>query len=257
MNKDNRKPVGQLTLDDYIINEQALYENMARAFDETLQATIDWMQTDEAEEYFAKQAGRLSKFMTESGIRRRWQDIIEERAETGADITEQIYDYARQVQMDNYLEEYTPSEIKALNKLCDYNYELIVNVTEDQISGIRRMLVQDYAEGRNPRRSTLREEYEKIQLEPINHLSPEERAVMIARTESARALNTASLECYRNDGFSRVELYGSSQCDECAQYALGSDDYPDGVPIEEALEIEVPHPNCRCSWIPVGEVQQQ
>lgn len=243
--------LGQLTLDDYLVNEQLLYENMASAFDEVVSATMEWIVTPEAEEFFVSQSRRLSTFMTESGIREEWNNIIERRATRGADLTEQIYDYARRKNMEDYVQEYTPAERLAINRLCDYNYELIVNVTQDQIAGIRRCLVQDYAEGVNPRQTSLREEVSNIQLEPINGLSPEERAVMIARTESARTLNVSTLTTYQDDGVQFVELYGTGQCDECAEYTAGSAGYPNGVPIEEALDLELPHPNCRCAWIPV------
>ncbi len=254
----DKKKGEQLTLDDYIKNEKLLLDNMANAFDETLNATVEWLQTPAAEQYFKKRGQRLSQFMTESGIREEWENIIERRASRGADLTEQIYDYARSKCMEDYLREYTPTETIAMNNLCDYNYELIRNVTQDQITGIRRLLVQDYAEGRNPRRTSIRDELEQLQLEPINGLSPRERAVMIARTESARALDIAALESYKADGITHVYLFGDyygGKCEECARYGPDSTEYPVGVPVEEALEIGVPHPNCRCAWLPKTEVQ--
>lgn len=242
---------GQLTLDDYIRNEELLMENMANAFDESINATLEWLRTPQAEEYFKQRGRRLSKFMTESGIRDEWENIIERRATRGADLTEQIYDYARSRGLEDSLREYTPTETMAMNRLCDYNYELIRNVTQDQIAGIRRSLIQDYAEGRNPRRTSIKNELEQIGLEPINGMSPRARAEMIARTESARALDIATLESYKADGITMVSLYGDyngGKCEECAQYS-----HP--IPINEALEIGVPHPNCRCVWLPETEIQ--
>lgn len=239
---------GALGPDDFIRNEKVLYDNIIQAFDENVNATMEWLQTPAAAEFFIAQEGRLSTFMTESGIRDEWNNIIRRRASRGADLTTQIYDYARRVNMENYLQPYTPAETLAMNRLCDYNYELIVNVTQDQISGIRRQLVQDYAEGINPRQTSMREILEQIQLEPINGWTPEQRAVVIARTESARALDISTLETYRADGITHVSLYGSDQCDECQEYNTP-------IPIEQALEIGVVHPNCRCSWLPESEVQ--
>lgn len=239
---------GQLTLDDYLVNEKLLYDNMAAGFDEAVTATLEWLQTPAAAEYFIQQEGRLSTFFNNSGIREQWQSIIDNRASRGADITEQIYDYARRVNMEDHLVPYTSAEKIAMNKLADSNYELIRSVTSDQINGIRRQLIQDYSEGINPRQTSLKEVLEQIQLEPINGLSPEARAEMIARTESAMALNTSTLETYLADGITMVSLYGSDQCDECAEYNTP-------IPIQEALEIGVVHPNCRCSWLPESEVQ--
>lgn len=241
------KQIQMLAPTDYSINEKLLLENMLKGFEESVNATMDWLQTTEAEAHFSKKQRRLSEFMTESGIRDEWNDIAIKRATKGVAITEEIYEYARRKNMEDYLVPYTEQEKLALNKLCDYNYELIVNVTQDQIQGIRTKLIQDYAEGVNPINTNIKQVLEEIQLEPINNLSPSQRAEMIARTESARTLNTSSLETYRADGITHVSLYGSDQCDECEEYAKP-------IPIEEALEIGVVHPNCRCAWLPEVEV---
>ena len=252
--KDNRKPVGrQLTLDDFKKNEELLLDNMKSAFKEVNNATLEWLRTPQAEEYYKRRGQQLAKFMSESGIREEWDNIIHKRATRGADLTSQIYDYARKLGRQQELREYTETETIAMNKLCDYNYELIRNVTNDQVSSIRRYLIQDYAEGNNPRRTSMKAELEHLQLEPINGWTPQQRAEVIARTESARALDTATLESYRADGITMVSLYGDyndGKCDECAKYGMGSTEYPNGVPIEDALEIGVPHPNCRCVWLP-------
>ena len=52
-----------------------------------------------------------------------------------------------------------------------------------------------------------------------------------------------------------VQTYAPSrlQCDECAEYGEDSSDYPNGVPIDEALDVGVPHPNCRCTWVVVED----
>ena len=241
------KGLGQLTLDDFIDNEKVLYDNILKGFEESINTTVEWLESPAAAEYFGAQQQRLTTFFQTSGIRDRWDEIIEERAERGADLTSQIYEYARSVNMDDHLLPYTDTERRAMNRLCDNTYELIRNVTNEQINGIRRQLIQDYAEGVNPRQTSIKERLQEIQLEPINGLSPEARAEMIARTESARTLNTSTLETYQANGITMVSLYGSDQCDECAEYN-------EPIPIQEALEIGVVHPNCRCSWLPESEV---
>ena len=215
---------------------------MTDGFDELVTDTWHWLQTPEAREYFFEQRGRLSTFFYESGINERWGEIVHTRATRGVDITEQIYDYARKVNMTDNLVPYTDTERRALNRLCDYNYELIRNVTMDEVSAIRRSLIQDYAEGNNPRQSHLRE----LQLEPINGFSPEARAEMIARTESARTLNISTLETMREAGMEWVVLYGCNpDCEVCGEYM--DEDNP--VHISDALDVGVPHPNCHGTWV--------
>ena len=227
----------------YMERQHAL--NIANGFDEVVDTTWQWLQTPEAQEFFFEQRGQLNRFFRESGIHERWDEIIETRARTGADMTQQIYEYARKLNMDTDVLHYTAQERTVMNKLCDNTYELIRNVTTDQVKGIRQSLIRDYAEGNNPRQTHLRE----VQLEPINGWTPEQRAVVIARTESATALNSGMLQQYASDGIQFVTLLCNSDCDECLAYAE-ENGQEKMVPISEALDTPCIHPNCRCVWVP-------
>lgn len=220
--------------------------NIMSAFDETVNATWEWLQSDEAKKFFFQQQGRLSQFMRESGINDEWDTIIERRANKGADIATEIYEYARNMNIGEDVLRYTPQERMVLNRLCDSNYELIKNVCNDEVKAIRQRLLSDYANGDNPRQTSLKE----IQLEPINGWSPEQRAVVIARTETAREINTATLQQYTRDGIEFVTLLCSSDCEECLQYAEDENGNEKLVPISEAMEAPCIHPNCRCAWVP-------
>ena len=230
--------------DEQLLWETRLQGVITSGFDEAVNTTWEWLSTEEAKDYFYNQRGQLNTFFRSSGISKEWDDIIEKRAIKGTDVTKQIFDYARKINMTDYLVEYTDTERRALNRLCDYNYELIVNVTRDEISAIRRKLVQDYAEGRHPSKTGLKE----LQLQPINGWTPQQRAEVIARTESALTLNVSTLETMRADGVSMVILYGCDiTCEECMQYNLNP------ISIDEAMELELPHPNCTGTWVSYHE----
>ena len=237
----------QLISQDKRLFFEAQYgRNIRDAFGETVDATWQWLQTEEASNFFFQQQGRLSTFFRESGINNEWNEIIERRATRGMDISTQIYEYARKLNVDDNVLHYTPQERMTLNRLCDSSYELIKNVCNDEVRAIRQCLLRDYANGDNPRQTSLRE----LQLEPINGWSPEERAVVIARTETARELNTGMLQQYAMDGIEFVTLLVSSDCDECLAYAENEDGTERMVPISEALDAPCIHPNCRCAWVP-------
>ena len=235
---------GVLQMTILSFGERALLENqllsiMLGGFDEIVFATWEWLKTAEAQEAFLEQNRRLTTFFNTSGIADKWSDIIESRASSGINATEYIYEYARKVNMEDYLVPYTATETNALNMLCDSNYELIRNVTLDEVTAIRRQLVQDFAQGTYPLQTSLKE----LQLKPINGWSPQKRAEVIARTETARAWNTSTLETYRNEGVEMVVLYGcDSTCDICSEYFTPT-------PIDEALAVGVPHPNCTGDWV--------
>lgn len=231
--------LGILSLHERGILENQLLSVMLGGFDELVFSTWEWLKTAEAQEAFYEQNQRLATFFAESGINNRWNEIIEARARSGVNATEYIYEYARRVNMEDHLIPYTQTETLTLNRLCDSNYELIRNVTLDEVTAIRRQLVQDYANGTYPLQTSLKE----LQLQPINGWSPQKRAEVIARTETARAMNCSTLETYRNEGVEMVVLYGcDSSCDTCSEYFTPT-------PIDEAMEIEVPHPNCTGVWV--------
>lgn len=226
--------------DEQLKWELTLRQVITGGFDEAVLKTSQWLESPLARDYFIEQQGMLNTFFRESGIQNTWDEIIESRARSGVNTTELIYSYARKVNMEDHLVPYTDTERRALNRLCDNSYELIRNVTTDEINAIRRKLVQDYAEGRHPTQNGLKE----LQLQPINGWTPEQRAEVIARTESARTLNVSTLETLRADGVTSVILYGcSDDCAVCQEYNT----HP--VSIDEALELELPHPNCTGVWV--------
>ena len=227
-------------------SEQRMINNMLQSFEESVTATMEWLETDEAKQYFQNRQYLLSRFLEESGLEDEWTRIINERANKGVDITDEIYKYVRNLNHEgNDLVHFTPNETRVFNRLCDYNYGLIKNVCTDEIKLIREKLIDDYAKGRNPLQSSLSE----LQLEPINGLSPEARVEMIARTETARAINTGNLETYRSDGVEYVELMAAPNCcDDCLEIAM--DTMKEPVPVGEALDEPCIHPNCRCTWVP-------
>lgn len=228
-----------LSMSERLRLEALLEENIVAGFGELVDSTTQWLSTPAAAEFFYERQGQLNAFYRESGIQDQWQDIITQRATRGADIAEQVYNYARSINAPEGLVEYNTRERAILNSICDNQYELVKNASEYEVQGIRRSILQDVAEGVNPRQTSLRE----VQLTPLNGLSPEQRAVTIARTETATITNTATLEQYRSDGIEYVELStGPGCCEECEEMAGQL------VEIEVAMEDPTLHPNCRCAW---------
>lgn len=82
----------------FVYFQNKLLETILGGFREAIDKTMEWWRTDEAGEYFQEQQYRLTEFFEQSGIAQEWQNIIESRASAGADIAEQIYEYARKPQ---------------------------------------------------------------------------------------------------------------------------------------------------------------
>ncbi len=236
MNPENYR---LLSMNERLRLESMTEANILNGLTEAVDATMEWLNTPQAREYFFNRQGQLNQFYHESGIHDKWQQIIEARAATGADIAEQVYTYAKSINSPEGLVEFTSRERQILNGICDNQYELVRNVTSAEVQGIRRSILEDVAAGVNPRQTSLR----NVQLEPINGMSPEQRAVTIARTETATITNTATLNQYQRDGIEMVELVPAGNCcEECEEIAAAP------IPIEEAMNLTCIHPNCRCAW---------
>ena len=239
-NNDNNPPTRKLTDHERRALELQIHKNILNGFDEILSATEEWLELESTKNYFFKQSGRLVEFMENSGIRDEWQNIINKRATKGADIIEEVYNYGRNKGLKDIVE-YTQTERRIVNNLADYNYELIKEVTEDHVRSIRGRLIDDFGLGVNPRNTNLKE---MTELPGIRGWSPEYRAELIARTETARATNIGTLQQYKADGAQFVELIVNTDCDECGAHA------GEKVPIDEALDEPIFHPNCKCTWKP-------
>lgn len=230
-----------LTMDERRRFETLLEANIVEGFADIVRHTEQWLSTPDARDFFFQRQQQINTFYRESGIEREWQNIINERATRGADIAEQIYKYSRTLDNPGAVIEFNQRERAILNNICDNQYELVRNTTQYEVEGIRRSILQDVAEGVNPRQTHLRE----VQLTPINGQSPEQRAVTIARTETATISNTARLMQYKADGVELVEWVGGghvNSCDDCAEMQ------GEQVPIDEALDTPIMHPNCACTW---------
>lgn len=229
-----------LTPDERRRMELLIEENIINGFAELVDRTSEWLSTPAARDFFFERRNQINRFYRESGIEDEWQNIINARATRGADIAEQIYTYARGINSEGVVD-FTPTERNVLNNICDNQYELVRNTTQYEVEGIRRSILQDVAEGVNPRQTSLRE----VQLQPINGLSPEQRAVMISRTETATIHNTARLMQFKEDGVELVEWVGggyANSCDDCA--AMEGQQ----MTVDEALETPIMHPNCGCTF---------
>jgi len=70
------------------------------------------------------------------------------------------------------------------------------------------------------------------------------RAMMIARTETARALSAGTLDAYERTGIHKVQWVADPECcDICI------DNNGKVYTIEEAGDLIPAHPNCECAWV--------
>ena len=222
------------------ILQKILSQNLKK----NIKDTITWMDSGEYIKFELQRNTRLSEFFEETELKetltrngetcyRNSEDLIHDIYERGA---RQGY---REIQQDRV---FTDRDKTSLNHLLNYDYRLITSVNKDHINNIRDSLITGIIEGKHPFEMA-KDIRETQDLQASNGLSPTARSIMIARTEASRALNTGTINAYRNYGISMVDWVSAgddSVCEDCAEMENNN---PHNIE-----DIEMPlHPNCRCT----------
>ena len=162
---------------------------------------------------------------------------------------------------------YLPATAQTRWKEFTAKYKLSDTLTKTQVNKLRTVLINSFDEGHGmykisrdilnrvkPKELTitipeakdgagnvLRKSFERT-------LSPRQRSVLIARTETIRASNEGALNNYSNNNIEKAEwiaAIGERTCDYCAEMNGKI------MSIEEAHERIPAHVTCRCSFAPV------
>lgn len=132
-----------------------------------------------------------------------------------------------------------------------YNFSLIKNIDDDLRHDIRQTIVNGILE--NKHNSYIARDLRELPIQPIpagrRILTPNERAELIARTETMRAFNIGNMIEYIQSGVEMVDIvtaYDEKTCEECISIA---DEGP--YPVDSA-PLPPYHPNCRCEPVPAS-----
>ena len=133
-----------------------------------------------------------------------------------------------------------------------YNYNQIQNVSSSLRDGIRGVITQGLIDGSS--NYEIAELIRDLSMTPLpaggRMLTPEQRATMIARTETSRAMTQGTVIAYQEHGIEEVEFVTAGDelvCMDCME--LEGEIFPIGN-IPEYASIPV-HPSCRCTYNPV------
>ena len=230
-------------------DELAYLENLSQGFDRQLGAVSEYIGSEEFAELAMMNQQQINAFFQNSGIRQRLTEIVEYNA---ADSEQFIQNFYKTGAALGYADigailAYTPADKEALYFLTQYNFDLVTDLNLELTNGIREVIFNAVASGEGYQ-TTMRNLME-FPLEPINGISLRTRAEMIARTETARAKNTGTLQAYANYGVTEVEIVTCNDglvCDDC----LDAEDQNPHT-LSEAQSLLPMHPNCRCAYAPV------
>lgn len=245
------------------------YRLINQRLDDMLQASIYWINSREAKEFFFNEAYYQQEIW--QSLDNEWDNILSSNYETIDGLLQEIYDYGKAKGYSNIAEHlrYTDTDRLAFAFARNYNYGLIQNLTDDLREAIKNRMTRAAIEGENP--LTLAPKLLELGVTqlPGSTFTPRQRATMIARTEVSRIQNTGILQSYVNEGYTEVKLLTAEDdhvCTLCLRYAYEFNK-DDKIVFENRGDERVHnirdlikggvfcpfHPNCRCTYLSVWE----
>lgn len=236
--------------------EKKYFQSFINGFNRQIELFADWLESDEAKELFGENL-EYNDIAFESIIP-ELDKIIEDTNLTAEEIIDSIYDLGLEngydeIRRTKYYNDATKYGLKILQ---EYNFDLIQNLHNDVIEHIRTQIFIGIAAGEGMPEVMKRILSAHEESLTGKTLTARQRAMMIARTETARAMTQGRLQSYANYGVEEVKILTAEDSNVCpicleAAYIFNGDPHIDNVSgerIHKITEKLVPfHPNCRCS----------
>ena len=220
------------------------FKSIIQGFETQTQFYIDWLDSDEAHRIFYENEEYNEQ--TFPRIEEQIREIIGDTSYKADKIINHIYDSGLQAGADEIrrTKYYNDATRYGLEFLQAYNFELITNINTELANHIRAEIFLGITAGEDM------PSVAKRILEATDNsltgktLSARQRAMMIARTETARAMTQGRLQSYANYGVNEVKILTAGDervcpiCREAETKVYLIEDSPSLVPF---------HPLCRCS----------
>lgn len=226
--------------------EKQYLQSISNCLDNQILTMSQWLKTDEAAELFTQNRQEINRFFRESGISQELQTLIQSNAEDSETFINQFYNIGSSLGYSNLHKDLvlTRADKEALFFLKNYNFDLVKDVNDELRYGIKETVFECILAGEGPK--VCASKLQELPLTPIKSvISVKARAEMIARTESARAQTTGTLQAYCNYGVELVDVISVGDelvCDIC----LDAEEH-NPHKITDTDNLPPFHPNCRCS----------
>ena len=239
-------------------SEKEYFNAFIDGFNQQISLFSRWLESEEAKELFGHNV-EYNDIVFDS-IREDLEEIIHETELSSEEIIDRIYDLGldkgySEIKRTKY---YNDSTKYGLKLLQEYNFELIQTLNEDVIEHIRTQIFTGIVEGQSMPEVMKRILHAHEESLTGKTLTARQRAMMIARTETARAMTNGRLQSYANYGVEKIKILTAGDTNVCpicleAAYIFNGEMNIDNVAGERIWNITdanklVPfHPNCRCS----------
>lgn len=228
--------------------EMEYYNYIAEGFSRQINLMSEWLESDEAKELMYQHWEDIRFYFGNSGIQDQYDKLLSYNAGTCDDFMDRFYREGALLGFKDIKKTlaYTRADEQALNFIRGVNYEYVMKVNKDLADQIKPVIFNALATGESYHKTikALRE----LPLEPINGISPDTRARMIAITERARAANTGTRQAYLDYGVKECEIITAGDdlvCDDCLELESNNP-----YLVTESADLIPAHPFCRCALAP-------
>lgn len=243
------------------------YNLLENHINNQIDATIRWLESDEARDYFFDEAKYQKEIL--SALEDEWDEILSAKYPSVDALLDEVY---RRGKAKGYADmrehiKFSEADKIALNIARNYNYHLIRKIDNDTRSQIKSKITEAVVTGEHP--DSVARKIRNVAEEKLHgtNFTPKQRATMIARTEISRVQNTGILQSYINEGYTEVKILtaGDSRvCNLCLRYAFEFEEEADItydnrgeerthniIKLIKGGNYPPFHPLCRCTYLSV------
>ena len=245
------------------------YNYLMNQLNQQINEAVEWLDTEEAKEFFFGEAEQEKEIFAE--LESQWERILNSKYETIDDLLEEVYKYGKIKGYQKIAEtlRYSKTDKLALTHVRNYNFNLIQKLDGELRQAIKNRIFQAVISGENPRSFANKLVDLGLERLPNSTFTPQQRALMIARTEVSRAQNTGILQSYVNECYTQVKILTAEDDNVCYLCLRNAYEFNEGEEvifanrgeervhnIKDLIEKKnwVPlHPNCRCTYLSIWE----
>lgn len=224
------------------------YNHIAEGFSKQIGLMGKWLESDEAKDLMYKHWEDVRDYFENSGIQDQYDNLLASNAKSCDEFMDKFYNEGARLGFKDIRRTlaYTRADEQALNFIRGVNYDYVIKVNKDLADNIKPIIFNALASGESYSKTI--KALKELPLTPINGVSVDTRARMIAITERARAANTGTRQAYLDYGVQKCEIITAGDelvCDDCLDLEANNP-----YQVTESADLIPAHPFCRCALAP-------
>lgn len=239
-------------LSDINQSELDFEENIKNIVNQQVKETIKLLESEEYPQEQFKTYEKKQRFL--DSIQEKTEELLQQEITDINIITKKLYEEGRKqglIDINKPLDiVWGTGDKYALQHLLTYNMGLIQKLTDDTRKDIANEIFKGVLNGESiPKIAKRIKDIPNFKPLEGTKLTANQRAMLIARTETMRAKNTGLLNSYKQYDVEYVDVMPAvDACDACTDFAK----IHNPIPLNNVKGFLPLHPRCRCTYAPAS-----